>query len=94
MSELTLGTTSSSSSLAEAGDSRSPSLEAASENLSVAAQGGRPERQLRDELRGNVASSSHATNTQMADIVNQQVHQRLNQLLLELLTAVHVRDEG
>jgi hypothetical protein len=95
MSELTLGTksSSSSSSSVEAGDSRSSLPEASSEHLSAAAQRGR-EQQLHKELRGNVASSSHATNAQIADIVNQEVQQRLNQLLPGLLAAANARDNG
>jgi hypothetical protein len=95
MSELTLGTTSSSSSSSseEAGDSRSSSPEASSEHLSAAAQRSR-EQQLREELRGNVASSSHVTDAQIADIVNQQVQQRLDQLLPGLLAAANARDDG
>jgi hypothetical protein len=95
MSELTLGTTSSSSSSSseEAGNSRSSSPEASSEHLSAAAQCGR-EQQLREELRGNVASSSHVTDAQIADVVNQQVQQRLKQLLPGLLVAANARDDG
>jgi hypothetical protein len=92
MSELTSGITSSSSSSSseEAVDSRSSSPEASSEHLSAATQRGRdrPEQPLLDELRGNVESSSRATDAQIVDIVNQHVQQRLNQLLPGLLAAV------